>query len=50
MPMILLKRLLKNQDFDSRATVLGYIQRGGSPCPEDRILGSRWAHMHRVTK
>lgn len=27
--------------FASRATVLGYIQRGGSPCPEDRILGSR---------
>ncbi|BCR35504.1 6-phosphofructokinase [Mariniplasma anaerobium] len=27
--------------FSSRATVLGYIQRGGQPCPEDRILGSR---------
>lgn len=27
--------------FASRATVLGYIQRGGSPCPDDRILGSR---------
>ena len=27
--------------FSSRATVLGYIQRGGSPCPDDRILGSR---------
>lgn len=27
--------------FSSRATVLGYIQRGGSPSPEDRILGSK---------
>lgn len=27
--------------FSSRATVLGYIQRGGSPCPDDRILASR---------
>jgi 6-phosphofructokinase 1 len=27
--------------FSTRATVLGYIQRGGSPVPEDRILGSR---------
>jgi 6-phosphofructokinase 1 len=27
--------------FSSRATVLGYIQRGGRPDSEDRILGSR---------
>lgn len=27
--------------FSSRATVLGYIQRGGQPCPEDRILATR---------
>src|SRR5690606_23264315 len=27
--------------FSSRATVLGYIQRGGSPVPADRILASR---------
>ncbi len=27
--------------FASRATVLGYIQRGGHPDSEDRILGSR---------
>ena len=27
--------------FSSRATVLGYIQRGGQPCPDDRILASR---------
>lgn len=33
--------ITENSGFASRATVLGYIQRGGSPCPEDRILGSR---------
>lgn len=37
----LAKEITEKTDFDSRATVLGYIQRGGSPCPEDRILGSR---------
>ncbi len=33
--------ITQKSGFASRATVLGYIQRGGSPCPEDRILGSR---------
>jgi phosphofructokinase-like protein len=28
--------------FDSRLTVLGHIQRGGTPTPTDRILGSRF--------
>ena len=28
-------------DHDTRATVLGYTQRGGSPTANDRILGSR---------
>jgi len=27
--------------FESRATILGYIQRGGNPTPEDRLLASR---------
>ena len=27
--------------YETRATVLGYTQRGGQPCPEDRILASR---------
>ncbi|MBN2268286.1 MAG: 6-phosphofructokinase [Acholeplasmataceae bacterium] len=35
------KEISEESGFSSRATVLGYIQRGGSPCPEDRILGSR---------
>lgn len=28
--------------FDTRLTVLGHVQRGGSPTPFDRILGSRF--------
>lgn len=37
----LAEEITETTGFASRATVLGYIQRGGSPCPEDRILGSR---------
>ncbi len=33
--------ITEQSGFSTRATILGYIQRGGSPCPEDRILGSR---------
>ncbi|HZP90310.1 MAG TPA: ATP-dependent 6-phosphofructokinase [Actinomycetota bacterium] len=29
--------------FESRVTVLGHVQRGGSPCAEDRILATRLA-------
>lgn len=28
--------------FDTRVTVLGHVQRGGTPTPTDRILGSRF--------
>ena len=28
--------------FDTRVTVLGHVQRGGTPLPSDRILGSRF--------
>lgn len=31
----------KNSKFTTRATVLGHIQRGGSPVPEDRILATK---------
>ncbi len=37
----LAEEISKLSGFSSRATVLGYIQRGGSPCPDDRILASR---------
>lgn len=29
-------------DIETRVTVLGHLQRGGSPCPFDRILSSRY--------
>jgi 6-phosphofructokinase 1 len=37
----LANEITKSSGFPSRATVLGYIQRGGRPDSEDRILGSR---------
>lgn len=37
----LAKEITENSGFNSRATVLGYIQRGGNPAPLDRILASR---------
>ena len=40
-PHALASEITEKSGFSSRATVLGYIQRGGSPCPMDRILGSR---------
>ena len=27
--------------LETRVTILGYVQRGGTPCAEDRLLGSR---------
>ena len=30
---------LKEQGFDAKAVCLGHIQRGGTPTPEDRLLG-----------
>jgi phosphofructokinase-like protein len=37
--------------FETRVTILGHVQRGGSPTPTDRILGSRFgvAAMEAVT-
>ena len=32
----------KRINKDVRVTVLGHVQRGGSPTPTDRILGSRF--------
>ncbi len=33
--------LAERTGFETRTTVLGYIQRGGPPTPADRLLGSR---------
>ena len=35
------KKVSENTGFAGRATVLGHIQRGGSPSPNDRVLASR---------
>lgn len=32
----------ENTGFETRETILGYIQRGGSPSPMDRILATRY--------
>ena len=37
----LAKKVSQNTGFSGRATVLGHIQRGGSPTPNDRVLASR---------
>ncbi|NAP01023.1 6-phosphofructokinase, partial [Halomonas sp. MG34] len=35
------KRIEETTDLETRVTVLGYIQRGGSPTASDRVLASR---------
>lgn len=37
----LARKISLNTGFSGRATVLGHIQRGGSPTPTDRVLASR---------
>lgn len=36
------QELSERTGFDTRVTVLGHVQRGGTPTPTDRILGSRF--------
>ncbi|MEG2685058.1 MAG: 6-phosphofructokinase, partial [Erysipelotrichaceae bacterium] len=35
------KKISQKTGFSGRATVLGHVQRGGSPTPIDRVLASR---------
>lgn len=37
----LAKLIEEKSGYETRATILGYVQRGGSPTPEDRILASK---------
>lgn len=39
---VLRERLIEASDLEVRTTVLGHLQRGGSPAPFDRILSSRY--------
>ncbi len=36
------EEIKKHTGFDVRVTVLGHLQRGGSPCPYDRLLATRY--------
>ncbi|TAJ11171.1 6-phosphofructokinase [Marinilabiliaceae bacterium JC017] len=36
------KKITKMTGLETRETILGYIQRGGSPSPSDRILATRY--------
>jgi len=36
------KVIQENIDYETRVTVLGYLQRGGTPSPADRILATRY--------
>lgn len=38
----LVKQLSDKVNQELRETILGYIQRGGTPCPQDRILATRY--------
>ena len=37
----LAKEITDKTNFDTRATILGHIQRGGNPVPQDRILATQ---------
>ncbi len=43
----LAKDIQAHSDYDSRASVLGYIQRGGTPSAIDRVIASKMG-VHAV--
>lgn len=38
---VLARELERATGLETRVTILGYVQRGGTPCAEDRLLASR---------
>ena len=40
----LARRIEKETMVESRAVILGHVQRGGSPTAYDRVLGSKMGH------
>ena len=42
---VLTEQITERTDLDVRATILGYIQRGGTPCSYDRVLATRFGHL-----
>ena len=49
--LMMMREIEQRTGFETRVTILGHVQRGGSPTPTDRILGSRFgvAAMDAVT-
>ncbi|MFQ5490201.1 MAG: 6-phosphofructokinase [Phycisphaerae bacterium] len=45
---VLCEQIAERTHLESRATILGHVQRGGTPCAEDRVLGTMFGH-HAVT-
>jgi 6-phosphofructokinase 1 len=41
---VLSEQIAKTAHLQCRATVLGHVQRGGRPCPFDRVLATRYGH------
>ncbi len=41
---VLCHQLAERTRLECRATILGHVQRGGRPCPYDRILGTQFGH------
>lgn len=41
---VLTEQIEERTGIETRNTVLGYVQRGGTPVPEDRILGTAFGH------
>jgi 6-phosphofructokinase 1 len=39
---IVANEISRRTGFETRVTVLGHLQRGGSPCPYDRLLATRY--------
>ncbi len=39
---IVANEIARRTGFETRVTVLGHVQRGGSPCPFDRLLATRY--------
>ena len=48
----LAKQVGENTPFEARTTILGHVQRGGSPTPRDRVLASQMgsAAIHALMK
>ena len=41
---VLHRQLEERTGIEARATILGHIQRGGTPCAADRVLATRFGH------